>query len=186
MCIGLGLCPGEYRTLKHDCIRVVSKAGTWNEAHTACLSEGAHLASIHSISEMQFVKSLMWGARVGKVLLGRIVAAVFISCTYVQNCNTRFHLYNVQGESITRFACLILSEHVLSTKAELPNVSFDKKKRCFLLSQIIMLIATSRSPLAKIFIYVTNIRKSTSLKKGIFDISLVIGVKTSALELIEG
>ena len=127
LCIGLGLCPGEYRTLKRDCIRVVSKAGTWNEAHTACLSEGAHLASIHSISEMQFVKSLMWGARVGKVLLGRIVAAVFISCTYVQNCNTRFHLYNVQGESITSFACLILSEHVLSTKAELQNVSFDKK-----------------------------------------------------------
>merc|ERR1719167_661897 len=51
--------PGSWRHFQGYCYKPMKAAKTWENAETACISEGAHLASIHSKEENEFVVSLM-------------------------------------------------------------------------------------------------------------------------------
>ena len=69
--LGSTVCPDEYHVLhRRFCYRIKSTPETWSGAIDGCAEEGAEIASVHSASEMRFIRALMWGARVQKIYLG--------------------------------------------------------------------------------------------------------------------
>ncbi|XP_055010345.1 lactose-binding lectin l-2-like [Boleophthalmus pectinirostris] len=54
-----GNCPLYWFSFNGRCYKYVATRTTWADAEIYCLSQGAHLVSIHSLAEHNFVKSLI-------------------------------------------------------------------------------------------------------------------------------
>ncbi|XP_047460791.1 C-type lectin-like [Mugil cephalus] len=54
-----GSCPLFWFSFNGDCYKYISTRLTWADAEIQCMSEGAHLVSIHSAEEQNFVKTLI-------------------------------------------------------------------------------------------------------------------------------
>ncbi|XP_019205938.1 lactose-binding lectin l-2-like [Oreochromis niloticus] len=54
-----GNCPAFWYSFNSRCYKYVSARMTWADAELHCVSQGANLASIHSLEEHQFVKVLI-------------------------------------------------------------------------------------------------------------------------------
>nr|XP_006825085.1 PREDICTED: uncharacterized protein LOC100378044 [Saccoglossus kowalevskii] len=53
----LSPCPLDWLNFRDNCYEIVHTKKTWQEASGACLAEGTHLASIHSMEEQFFINS---------------------------------------------------------------------------------------------------------------------------------
>nr|XP_033472484.1 lactose-binding lectin l-2-like [Epinephelus lanceolatus]XP_033492501.1 lactose-binding lectin l-2-like [Epinephelus lanceolatus] len=54
-----GACPMFWYSFNGRCYKYIATRMTWADAELHCVSEGANLASIHSLDEHNFVKSLI-------------------------------------------------------------------------------------------------------------------------------